>query len=107
MTSEIRICPSCSAPNRPSAKFCRFCGGELAAMLAENPLSVQSSPEKTLPAVPDSVSFSSDYISLLEIRGRLSMFINTLSIRQRQKKIGMAVMNSNNILVFSGETGTG
>lgn len=107
MTSEIRICPSCSAPNRPSAKFCRFCGGELAAMPAENPLSVQSSPEKTLPAVPDSVSLSSGYIGLLEIRGRLSMFINTLSIRQRQKKIGMAVMNSNNILVFSGETGTG
>lgn len=97
-------CPACSAQNRLIAKFCRFCGAELTANLA----SVQPSPpQKTLPAVPESVSLSSDYIGLLEIRGRLTMFISTLSIRNKQKKIGMAVMESNNILVFSGETGTG
>ena len=108
MNYEFQICPICSSQNRLIAKFCRFCGAELAAQPAGNPASEETFPvQKILPAVPESVSLSSDYIGLLEIRGRLAMFISTLSIRQKQKKIGMAVMESNNILVFSGETGTG
>jgi len=100
MTSEVKICTACSSSNRFIAKFCRFCGAEL----AENAM---ANPQKSLPELPESVSLASDYIGLIEIRGRLSMFISTLSIRQKQKKIGMAVMESNNILLFSGETGTG
>lgn len=108
MPREDSFCTTCSKKNRLIAKFCRFCGTELAVQTTEIPVLEASFPvKKTLPTILDSVSHSSDYIGLLEIRGRLAMFISTLSIRQKQKKIGMTVMESNSILVFSGETGTG
>lgn len=90
------ICPSCSTENRSLAKFCCKCGARLSETTEQKP----HAPEQfSTPA--------SSYIGLYEIRSRLEMFIGTLSIRQKQKKIGMAVQDANNILVFSGETGTG
>ena len=105
-------CPACSEQNRAVAKFCRFCGAELFAEAPARPterpaLSEGSSEQKTLPIPQKPAELSSDYVGLLEIRGRLAMFINALCIKQRQKKIGMSVIESNNILVFFGETGSG
>lgn len=110
------ICPSCSAQNKESAKFCRLCGTRLpqqniltetksleAQLQVENNNSVvklesEKSATKT--------EFT-DFIGLEEIRTRLQMFINTLIIRNKQKQIGMSVSEHTNILVFRGETGTG
>ena len=110
------ICPSCSAQNKESAKFCRLCGTRLpqqniltetksleAQLQVENNNSVvklesEKSATKT--------EFT-DFIGLEEIRTRLQMFINTLVIRNKQKQIGMSVSEHTNILVFRGETGTG
>ncbi len=116
-------CPFCKKSNRQSAKFCRFCGSELstlsmssAASISEATATNESAQTRFLSAVPaassetktssSSPSFS-DYIGLSEIRRKLSMFISTFSIRQKQKNIGMEISNSNSILVFSGEAGTG
>ena len=95
-------CSYCKKNNRSIAKFCRFCGTELSAQAVTV---LMQDKAKALESLIEPLLISSDYIGLLEIRGRLSMFITTLSIRQRQKKIGMAVLESNSILVFSGETG--
>lgn len=93
-------CPFCKKSNRQTAKFCRFCGNELSSPLAAFSISSNESSAK-------SDSFTTNYIGLSEIRKKLSMFISTFSIRQKQKNIGMKISNSNNILVFSGEPGTG
>ena len=113
-------CPSCSAENRPLAKFCRKCGVRLPDAAEHNPATSglistpapHDSSANTVPApntnpAEITTNCNSDYIGLPEIRSRLEMFISTLSIRQKQNKIGMAVQDANSILVFSGETGTG
>lgn len=112
------ICPSCSTENRPLAKFCRFCG---AALPEQTPQIVQSfsssgnsAESEAAPNLasdlsgkaPDSPD-GTDIIALTEIRSQLENFINTLLIRQKQKKIGMPVVSHTNVLVFRGETGTG
>ena len=109
-------CPSCSAQNRENAKFCRLCGTRLPL---QNSLS-ESKPLETQSKVANNNSVVKvesenaltkkavlDFIGLEEIRSRLQMFINTLTIRQKQKKIGMSVKDSTNILIFRGEAGTG
>lgn len=110
------ICPSCSAQNKESAKFCRLCGTRLPQqnILTETkPLEAQSQVENNNSVVKLESEKSStrteftDFIGLEEIRTRLQMFINTLIIRNKQKQIGMSVSEHTNILVFRGETGTG
>lgn len=110
------ICPSCSAQNKESAKFCRLCGTRLPQqnILTETkPLEAQSQVENNNSVVKLESEKSStkteftDFIGLEEIRTRLEMFVNTLIIRQKQKQIGMSVSEHTNILVFRGETGTG
>ncbi|MBQ6780845.1 MAG: AAA family ATPase [Treponema sp.] len=108
-------CPACAEQNRPLAKFCRLCGTRLPE---------QNAPQEEKPVVPQNQTVSPnssarepdksasgniglDYIGLEEIRARLQMFVNTLIIRQKQKKIGMPVSENTNVLVFRGETGTG
>lgn len=111
----LYICPSCSAENRPHAKFCRLCGTRLPDTTDQNPPVAKQSPTPIhsdsptpAPFPADSIDYNdTDFIGLQEIRSRLKMFISTLLIRQKQKKIGMAVQDANSILVFSGETGTG
>ena len=110
------ICPSCSAQNKESAKFCRLCGTRLPQqnILTETkPLESQSQVANNNSVVKLESEKSStkteftDFIGLEEIRTRLQMFINTLIIRNKQKQIGMSVSEHTNILVFRGETGTG
>ena len=110
------ICPACSAQNKETAKFCRLCGTRLPqqnTISEQKPISLQTQTETQNLSVKveneSSVSKieTSDYIALEEIRNRLQMFINTLSIRQKQKKIGMPVQENTNILIFRGDTGTG
>ena len=110
------ICPACSAQNREGAKFCRLCGTRLPQqnILTETkPLETQSQVASNNSVVKLESEKSAtkteftDFIGLEEIRSRLQMFINTLTIRQKQKQIGMPVKESTNILVFRGETGTG
>ena len=97
------LCPACYAENRPIAKFCRYCGFSLQkddfSSSAQNVApSAESFPNSTAEA---------DFIGLSEVRSQLEMFINTLLIRQKQRKIGMPVATQTNVLVFRGETGTG
>ena len=110
------ICPSCSAQNKESAKFCRLCGTRLPQqnILTETkPLEAQSQVANNNSVVKLESEKSAtkteftDFIGLEEIRTRLEMFVNTLIIRQKQKQIGMSVSVHTNILVFRGETGTG
>ena len=110
------ICPSCSTQNRESAKFCRSCGTRLPeqnTISEQKPISLQIQTETQNHSVKVENESSvcktepTDYVALDEIRSRLQMFINTLSIRQKQKKIGMPVQENTNILVFRGDTGTG
>ena len=110
------ICPSCSAQNKETAKFCRLCGTRLPQqnILSETkPLEAQSQVENNNSVVKLESEKSAtkteftDFIGLEEIRTRLQMFINTLIIRNKQKQIGMSVSDHTNILVFRGETGTG
>lgn len=110
------ICPSCSAQNKETAKFCRLCGTRLPQqnVLSETkPLEAQSQVENNNSVVKLESEKSAtkteftDFIGLEEIRTRLQMFINTLIIRNKQKQIGMSVSEHTNILVFRGETGTG
>ena len=110
------ICPACSAQNRQFAKFCRKCGARLPAQdnpTAQEPAAPQNQPAaQSQPCVeaqtePERPPVPSDYIGLDEIRARLQTFINTLIIRRRQKKIGIAVGEATSVLVFRGETGTG
>ena len=110
------ICPACSAQNKETAKFCRLCGTRLPQqnILSETkPLETQSQVASNNSVVKLESEKSAtkteftDFIGLEDIRSRLQMFINTLTIRQKQKKIGMSVKDSTNILVFRGETGTG
>lgn len=110
------ICPSCSAQNKESAKFCRLCGTRLPQqnILTETkPVEAQSQVANNNSVVKLESEKSStkteftDFIGLEEIRTRLEMFVNTLIIRQKQKQIGMSVSEHTNILVFRGETGTG
>ena len=110
------LCPSCSAQNKESAKFCRLCGTRLPQqnVLSETkPLEAQSQVANNNSVVKLESEKSStkteftDFIGLEEIRTRLQMFINTLIIRNKQKQIGMSVSEHTNILVFRGETGTG
>ncbi|MBP3367038.1 MAG: AAA family ATPase [Treponema sp.] len=103
------LCPFCSAQNRPLAKFCRKCGAKLPKQdnfSAQEP-SPQNQPSIEVQKESDSPFISADYIGLEEIRARLQMFINTLIIRQKQKKIGITVCEATTVLVFRGETGTG
>ena len=118
-----KICPACSAQNRPLAKFCRKCGTHLPEQSTSSEQTPAVSQNQTAMSQPqasaqsvavtveqgDSVSKSDglDYIGLEEIRSRLQNFISTLLIRQKQKKIGMPVSENTNVLVFRGETGTG
>lgn len=107
-------CPTCSAQNPAIAKFCRFCGSRFpeetpAASKPAAPVE-QTPADSASPAVqenPKPALDESDIIALGEIREKLSMFINTLVIRRRQKKIGMNVSEQTFVLVFRGETGTG
>lgn len=110
------ICPSCSAQNKETAKFCRLCGTRLPqqnSLSETKPLEAQSQVENNNSVVKLESEKSStkteftDFIGLEEIRTRLEMFVNTLIIRQKQKQIGMSVSEHTNILVFRGETGTG
>ena len=110
------ICPSCSAQNKETAKFCRLCGTRLPQqnILTETkPVEAQSQLVSDNSVVKLESEKSStkteftDFIGLEEIRTRLQMFINTLIIRNKQKQIGMSVSEHTNILVFRGETGTG
>ncbi len=109
------ICPSCSAQNKESAKFCRLCGTRLpqqnilteAKPLEAQAQTVTNSVVKVESEKSVSKTESRDFIALEEIRTRLQMFINTLIIRNKQKQIGMSVSEHTNILVFRGETGTG
>lgn len=109
-------CPACSAQNRENAKFCRLCGTRLPQqnILTETkPLETQSQVANNNSVVKLESEKSAtkteftDFIGLEDIRSRLQMFINTLTIRQKQKKIGMSVKDSTNILIFRGEAGTG
>ena len=109
-------CPSCFAQNRESAKFCRLCGTRLPKQnisSQEQPVIIQKQAEiqdcsvKIETSNSNSKILYTDYIGLEDIRNRLQMFINTLLIRQKQKKIGMPVKENTNILVFRGDTGTG
>ncbi|MBD5442042.1 MAG: AAA family ATPase [Treponema sp.] len=109
-------CPVCSAQNRPLAKFCRKCGTKLPEqnsipeqepVSSHNQCNTQSHPCVKVQTKFDCQAVNTDYIGMDEIRSRLQMFINTLIIRQKQKKIGIAVCEATNVLVFRGETGTG
>ena len=109
-------CPACSAQNREGAKFCRLCGTRLPQpnILSESkPLETQSQVATNNSVVKLESEKSAtkteftDFIGLEDIRSRLQMFINTLTIRQKQKKIGISVKDSTNILIFRGEAGTG
>lgn len=111
------ICPSCSAQNRPLANFCRKCGTKLPKQ--DNPSAQESVSPRNQPNAQNqsdiavqtkadsSPTVHTDYIGLDEIRSRLQMFINTLIIRRKQKKIGITICEATNVLVFRGETGTG
>ena len=110
------ICPACSAQNREGAKFCRLCGTRLPlqnSLSETKPLETQSQVANNNSVVKLESEKSAtkteftDFIGLEDIRSRLQMFINTLTIRQKQKKIGMFVKDSTNILIFRGEAGTG
>ncbi|MBQ8353597.1 MAG: AAA family ATPase [Spirochaetaceae bacterium] len=110
------ICPDCSAQNRENAKFCRLCGTRLPlqnSLIETKPLETQSqvTNNNSVVKVESENALTKkavlDFIGLEEIRSRLQMFINTLTIRQKQKQIGMSVKDSTNILIFRGETGTG
>ena len=102
------ICPACSTNNRPRAKFCCKCGTPFPVETEEPITSIPQVPSAKSEFVPEPLfPVNTDYIGLQEIRTRVEMYISTLLIRQKQKKIGMPVQNSNHILVFSGETGTG
>ena len=110
------ICPACSAQNREGAKFCRLCGTRLPQqniLIETKPLETQSQVASNNSVVKLESEKSAtkteftDFIGLEDIRARLQMFINMLTIRQKQKKIGMSVKDSTNILIFRGEAGTG
>jgi len=110
------ICPACAAQNKETAKFCRLCGTRFPQqnILTETkPLETQSQVASNNSVVKLESEKSAtkteftDFIGLEDIRSRLQMFINTLLIRQKQKKIGMSVKDSTNILIFRGEAGTG
>ena len=109
-------CPSCSAQNREGAKFCRLCGTRLPqpnSLSETKPLETQSQVATNNSVVKLESEKSAtkteftDFFGLEDIRSRLQMFINTLTIRQKQKQIGMPVKDSTNILIFRGEAGTG
>ena len=110
------ICPACSAQNREGAKFCRLCGTRLPQqnILTETkPLEIQSQVASNNSVVKLESEKSAtkteftDFFGLEDIRSRLQRFINTLLIRQKQKKIGISVKDSTNILIFRGEAGSG
>lgn len=101
------LCPTCQSENRPDSKFCRRCG---------NKLPQEKTPEQFSSPIKTSDSFSqseikepseSKIIGLSEIQARLKMFITTLNIKSRQRKIGMPLNDSTSVLIFRGETGTG
>ena len=92
-----KLCPNCKSENPLQARFCRFCGTAISEKVEE--------PEQITKS-PDTVS-DTDFIGLSDIREQLEMFINTLVIHQKQKKIGMPVGEQTNVLVFRGEAGTG
>ena len=92
-----KLCPNCKSENPLQARFCRFCGTAIPEKVEELEQITKS---------PDTVS-DTDFIGLSDIREQLEMFINTLVIHQKQKKIGMPVGEQTNVLVFRGEAGTG
>ena len=110
------ICPSCSAQNKESAKFCHKCGTRLPSNVSPpeqtnitpaNQIAAQEPPTQEEQNEPPRKTKAEEIIGLEEIRSRLQMFVNSLSIQQKQKKIGMLVDETTNILFFRGETGTG
>ena len=93
------VCPTCSAENRPLAKFCRKCGPRMSEQSSseQTPAASQNQPVPVQQhnAVQDglvtveneksvSQTFDLDSIALEEIRSRLENFINTLVIRKKQ-----------------------
>lgn len=92
-----KLCPNCKSENPLQARFCRFCGTAIPEKVEELEQITKS---------PDTVR-DTDFIGLSDIREQLEMFINTLVIHQKQKKIGMPVGEQTNVLVFRGEAGTG
>ena len=123
---QTKICTNCSKENKPTAKFCYFCGTKLPVddkmlkqvqhdkddsqhdenyiqhdMDAPNHDEINANSCKTIE------NEKNDFIGLSDIRTKLKMFINTQKVRNRQKAIGMNVSEENSILVFKGETGTG
>lgn len=106
---SLPICLSCSAQNRESAKFCRLCGTRLPEQIIssqnnsgiiQQQTETQNHSVKIETSNSNSKNLYTDYIGLEDIRNRLQMFINTLLIRQKQKKIGMPVRENTNIIVF-------
>ena len=104
------LCPACQAENRSIAKFCRYCGLSLpkddSSPVPQNEEALAQNVAPSAECLHDTTA-EADFIGLSEVRSQLEMFINTLLIRQKQRKIGMPVAMQTKVLVFRGETGTG
>lgn len=106
------VCTACESNNRDVANFCRFCGSKLDDAAAYTEPIVSTPVQFEHKSSQENRDGVSDYerlpfFGLDSINTQLENFIRSQLIRKRQKEIGMPVNDSNPVLIFRGETGTG
>ena len=102
-------CNKCGRENRQEAIYCRFCGEELSV---EKALPSETVPEnKTTEPTKDSVLKEKKqvdgFIGHEAIREDLNKYINKRRVEKRREQSGFEADLTNNIILFSGNTGTG
>ncbi|MDR2864190.1 MAG: AAA family ATPase, partial [Spirochaetaceae bacterium] len=103
---DLNLCSSCQKENRPTAKYCRFCG----SIMPEAAKPVPAAAPSTAQAASADASGKpqpADYIGLEAIRQELGKQKNLIKIQRERIKRGIGGVQGASIFMFRGNTGTG
>lgn len=102
-------CNKCGRENRQEAIYCRFCGDELSAakLVQSVPETEMKSAEKTVEVHQKEKKQIDGFIGHELIREDLNKYINKRRVEKRREQSGFEPDLTNNIILFSGNTGTG
>lgn len=116
------ICSNCSKENRNEAVYCRFCGTEIEKTLVQPVQQISTVENQTSSSEISNIAKTEEstekpkfveipkidgFIGHEKTRENLGKFLTKLKIQKRQEDLGAEKDLSNNILLFSGNTGTG
>lgn len=100
-------CNKCGKDNRNEAKFCRFCGEEI-VKTSSTPIQINKSEDvQTSDIIKKEIKEIDGFIGHDSIREDLNKFINKRKVEKRREQSGFEPDLTNQIILFSGNTGTG